>query len=64
MGFFDKFKKKKKQEEADEEILSQTEAGQAEAADDNVSGEEQPEPYAPQPAPEAETAPEMPLSSD
>ena len=30
MGFFDKFKKKKKQEEADEEILSQTEAGQAE----------------------------------
>lgn len=64
MGFFDKFKKKKKQEEADEEILSQTEAGQAEAADDNVSGEEQPEPYAPQPAPEAETAPEKPLTSD
>jgi fused signal recognition particle receptor len=64
MGFFDKFKKKKKQEEADEEILSQTEAEQAEAADDNVSGEEQPEPYAPQPAPEAETAPEKPLTSD
>ncbi len=64
MGFFDKFKKKKKQEEADEEILSQTEAGQAEAADDSVSGEEQPEPYAPQPAPEAETAPEKPLTSD
>lgn len=64
MGFFDKFKKKKKQEEADEEILSQTEAEQAEAADDSVSGEEQPEPYAPQPAPEAETAPEKPLTSD
>lgn len=64
MGFFDKFKKKKKQEEADEEILSQTEAGQAEAADDSVSGEEQPEPYTPQPAPEAETAPEKPLTSD
>ena len=59
MGFFDKFKKKKKQEEADEEILSQTEA-----ADDSVSGEEQPEPYTPQPAPEAETAPEKPLTSD
>lgn len=64
MGFFDKFKKKKKQEEADEEILSQTEAEQAEAADDSVPGEEQPEPYAPQPAPEAETAPEEPLTSD
>lgn len=64
MGFFDKFKKKKKQEEADEEILSQTEAEQAEAADDSVSGEEQPEPYTPQPAPEAETAPEKPLTSD
>lgn len=64
MGFFDKFKKKKKQEEADEEILSQTEAGQAEAADDSVSGEEQPELYTPQPAPEAETAPEKPLTSD
>lgn len=64
MGFFDKFKKKKKQEEADEEILSQTEAGQAEAVDDSVSGEEQPEPYTPQPAPEAETAPEKPLTSD
>lgn len=64
MGFFDKFKKKKKQEEADEEILSQTEAEQAEAADDSVSGEEQPEPYTPQPAPEAETAPEEPLTSD
>lgn len=64
MGFFDKFKKKKKQEEADEEILSQTEAGQAEAADDSVSGEEQPEPYTPQLAPEAETAPEKPLTSD
>lgn len=64
MGFFDKFKKKKKQEEADEEILGQTEAEQAEAADDSVSGEEQPEPYAPQPAPEAETAPEKPLTSD
>ena len=64
MGFFDKFKKKKKQEEADEEILSQTEAEQAEAADDSVPGEEQPEPYAPKPAPEAETAPEEPLTSD
>ena len=64
MGFFDKFKKKKKQEEADEEILSQTEAEQAEAADDSVPGEEQSEPYAPQPAPEAETAPEEPLTSD
>ena len=64
MGFFDKFKKKKKQEEADEEILSQTEAEQAEAADDSVPGEEQPEPYAPQPATEAETAPEEPLTSD
>lgn len=64
MGFFDKFKKKKKQEEADEEILSQTEAEQAEAADDSVPGEEQPEQYAPQPAPEAETAPEEPLTSD
>ena len=64
MGFFDKFKKKKKQEEADEEILSQTEAEQAEAADDSVPGEEQPEQYAPQPAPEAEAAPEEPLTSD
>ncbi len=64
MGFFDKFKKKKKQEEADEEILSQTETEQAEAADDSVPGEEQPEPYAPQSAPEAETAPEEPLTSD
>ena len=64
MGFFDKFKKKKKQEEADEEILSQTEAEQAEAADDSVPGEGQPEQYAPQPAPEAETAPEEPLTSD
>ncbi len=64
MGFFDKFKKKKKQEEADEEILSQTEAEQAEAADDSVPGEGQPEQYSPQPAPEAETAPEEPLTSD
>lgn len=64
MGFFDKFKKKKKQEEADEEILSQIEAEQAEAADDSVPGEGQPEQYAPQPAPEAETAPEEPLTSD
>ena len=64
MGFFDKFKKKKKQEEADEEIISQTEAEQAEAADDSVPGEGQPEQYSPQPAPEAETAPEEPLTSD
>ena len=64
MGFFDKFKKKKKQEEADEEILSQIEAEQAEAADDSVPGEGQPEQYSPQPAPEAETAPEEPLTSD
>ena len=64
MGFFDKFKKKKKQEEADEEIISQTEAEQAEAADDSVPGEGQPEQYSPQPAPEAETAPEETLTSD
>lgn len=64
MGFFVKFKKKKKQEEADEEIISQTEAEQAEAADDSVPGEGQPEQYSPQPAPEAETAPEEPLTSD
>lgn len=63
MGFFDKFKKKKKQEEADEELLTQTEAEEAqsdEAADADVpaeSGED-----APQQAAEAEAAPEEPLT--
>ena len=64
MGFFDKFKKKKKQEEADEELLTQTEAKEAqpdEAADADVpaeSGED-----APQQAAEAEAAPEEPLTA-
>ena len=59
MGFFDKFKKKKKQEEADEELFTQTEAEEArsdEAADADVpaeSGED-----APQQTSEAEAAPE------
>lgn len=65
MGFFDKFKKKKKQEEADEELLTQTEAEAepAEAADGDIPGEGQQEQYAPQPAPEAEAAPEEPVTA-
>ncbi len=63
MGFFDKFKKKKKQEEADEELFTQTEAEEArsdEAADADVpaeSGEDTPQQTA-----EAEAAPEEPLT--
>ena len=59
MGFFDKFKKKKKQEEADEELFTQTEAEEArsdEAADADVpaeSGED-----TPQQTSEVEAAPE------
>lgn len=63
MGFFDKFKKKKKQEEADEELLAQTEAEETqpdEAADADISADSGED--APQQAPEAETAPEEPVT--
>lgn len=63
MGFFDKFKKKKKQEEADEELLAQTEAEETqpdEAADADISADSGEDDS--QQAPEAETAPEEPMT--
>ncbi len=59
MGFFDKFRKKKHQEETDEELLAQNEAEESqpgEAADGDIPAEAGED--APQQAAEAETAPE------
>ncbi len=64
MGFFDKFRKKKHQEETDEELLAQNEAEesqQGEAADGDIPAENGED--APQQAAEAETAPEEPVTA-
>lgn len=63
MGFFDKFRKKKHQEETDEELLAQNEAEEiqpGEAADGDIPAENGED--APQQAAEAETAPEEPVT--
>lgn len=63
MGFFDKFRKKKHQEETDEELLAQNEAEEiqpGEAADGDIPAEAGED--APQQAAEAETAPEEPVT--
>lgn len=64
MGFFDKFRKKKHQEETDEELLAQNEAEESqpgEAADGDIPAENGED--APQQAAEAETAPEEPVTA-
>lgn len=64
MGFFDKFRKKKHQEETDEELLAQNEAEEiqpGEAADGDIPAEAGED--APQQAAEAETAPEDPVTA-
>lgn len=64
MGFFDKFKKKKHQEETDEELLAQNEAEEiqpGEAADGDIPAEAGED--ASQQAAEAETAPEEPVTA-
>lgn len=64
MGFFDKFRKKKHQEETDEELLAQNEAEESqpgEAADGDIPAENGED--APQQAAEAETAPEDPVTA-
>lgn len=64
MGFFDKFRKKKHQEETDEELLAQNEAEEiqpGEAADGDIPAEAGED--APQQAAEAETAPEEPVTA-
>ena len=64
MGFFDKFRKKKHQEETDEELLAQNEAEEiqpGEAADGDIPAENGED--APQQAAEAETAPEEPVTA-
>lgn len=64
MGFFDKFRKKKHQEETDEELLAQNEAEEiqpGEAADGDIPAETGED--APQQAAEAETAPEEPVTA-
>lgn len=64
MGFFDKFRKKKHQEETDEELLAQNEAEESqpgEAADGDIPTENGED--APQQAAEAETAPEEPVTA-
>lgn len=64
MGFFDKFRKKKHQEETDEELLAQNEAEESqpgEAADGDIPAETGED--APQQATEAETAPEEPVTA-
>lgn len=64
MGFFDKFRKKKHQEETDEELLAQNEAEEiqpGEAADGDIPAETGED--APQQAAEAETAPEDPVTA-
>lgn len=64
MGFFDKFRKKKHQEETDEELLAQNEAEEiqpGEAADGDIPAETWED--APQQAAEAETAPEEPVTA-
>lgn len=64
MGFFDKFRKKKHQEETDEELLAQNEAKESqpgEAADGDIPAENGED--APQQAAEAETAPEEPVTA-
>lgn len=64
MGFFDKFRKKKHQEETDEELLAQNEAEEiqpGEAADGDIPAENGED--ATQQAAEAETAPEEPVTA-
>lgn len=64
MGFFDKFRKKKHQEETDEELLAQNEAEESqpgEAADGDIPAENGED--APQQVAEAETAPEEPVTA-
>lgn len=64
MGFFDKFRKKKHQEETDEELLAQNEAEESqpgEAADGDIPAENGED--ATQQAAEAETAPEEPVTA-
>ena len=64
MGFFDKFRKKKHQEETDEELLAQNEAEEiqpGEAADGDIPAEAGED--APQQAAEVETAPEEPVTA-